>query len=475
LRVSIPNDFTPRSYQAPLMEFLDNGGKRAIAVWPRRHGKDLVMLHQICKAAHIRKGVYWTVFPSFAQGRKALWEGFTSEGKRILENVFPGFLEPKRAGSLVKRKDEQQMSLELKNGSIWRLIGSDRIEVVGAGPVGVVFSEFAISNPNAWNMIRPMLRENNGFAVMISTPRAKNHFYELYEAAKNDPSWFCEVRTLDDTGAWKEWIGKSGKKYQAAQELRDDEMRDGMPPALVAQEYDCDWTAAVVGSVWGDLIDGVEKQGGLAPFDHEHGDVFTSWDLGFTDSTAIWFWQVKEGRVDFIDYYEDHGKPLSHYFDIIDGKPYRYVKHWLPHDARQTTLAAGVSILNQFLRKYPGVVSVGPDLPLLEGIQAARWMIQKGVRFHPRTTDGVKCLRHYHYEYDEDKKDYSTRPLHDWSSHAGDGFRYAAAVVKVSELLGTKPAAPKPGPIAKPLHKHFTLDQLHQDREQAQSRRLRIA
>ena len=464
MKVSLPHDFEFRDYQIPFAEFMDNGGKKAFVVWHRRSGKDLTALHQTCKMAHQRKGAYWHLFPTFAQARKAIWEGFTKDGKRTLENVFPGFLDPKRAGSIVKRKDEQQMVIELKCGSIWRLLGSDRVEVVGAGPVGVVYSEYAICSPRSTNLISPMLRENDGWEVYITTPRGANHAKDLYDRAKADTkNWYCDIKTLYDTRAYD------------PEETIAAERASGKPEAFIKQEYLCDWTAALVGSVWGDLIDGVEKQGGLAPFDHEHGDVFTSWDLGFTDSTAIWFWQVKEGRVDFIDYYEDHGKPLSHYFDIIDGKPYRYVKHWLPHDARQTTLAAGVSILNQFLRKYPGVVSVGPDLPLLEGIQAARWMIQKGVRFHPRTTDGVKCLRHYHYEYDEDKKDYSTRPLHDWSSHCGDAMRYTAAVVKVSELMGTKPPPPKPGPIAKPLHYQFHLEQLHEDRALSISGRRRIA
>ena len=464
MKVSLPNDFEFRDYQIPFAEFMDNGGKKAFVVWHRRSGKDLTALHQTCKLAHQRKGAYWHLFPTFAQARKAIWEGFTKDGKRTLENVFPGFLDPKRPGSIVKRKDEQQMVIELKCGSIWRLLGSDRVEVVGAGPVGVVYSEYAICSPRSTNLISPMLRENDGWEVYITTPRGSNHAKDLYDRAKADTkNWYCDIKTLYDTRAYD------------PEETIAAERASGKPEAFIKQEYLCDWTAALVGSVWGDLIDGVEKEGGLAPFDHGYGDVFTTWDLGFTDSTAIWFWQLKEGRVDFIDFYENHGKPLSHYYDVVDGKPYRYVKHWLPHDARQTTLAAGVSILNQFLRKYPGVVSVGPDLPLLEGIQAARWMIQQGVRFHPRTTDGVKCLREYHYEYDEDKKDYSTRPSHDWSSHASDAMRYTAAVVKVSEMMGTKPPPKPPGPIAKPLHHHFTLDKLHEDREQSLSRRLRIA
>jgi hypothetical protein len=106
INVTIPNDFTPRPYQANFMAAMDAGVKRLFWVVHRRGGKDLTALHQTCKMAHKRKGVYWHIFPSFSQGRKAIWEGFTRDGKRILENVFPGFLNPKRPGSIVKRKDE---------------------------------------------------------------------------------------------------------------------------------------------------------------------------------------------------------------------------------------------------------------------------------------------------------------------------------------------------------------------------------
>lgn len=463
MKVVLPNDFVPRDYQHAFMEAMDNGKRKAMLVWHRRAGKDLTAIHQTVKMAHQRKAAYWHVFPSFAQARKAIWEGFTKEGKRVLENAFPGFMDPKRPGSIVKRKDEQQMMVEFKCGSIWRLLGSDRVEIVGAGPAGVVYSEYAICSPRSTNLISPMLRENQGWEVYITTPRGTNHAKDLYDRAKDDPEWYCDLKTLYDTRA-----------YDPDKTLAE-ERASGKPEAFIKQEYLCDWTAALIGSVWGDLIDEVERNGGMADFDPAYGDVFTSWDLGFTDSTAIWFWQVKDGLVQFIDYYEAHGEPLSHYFEVIDGKPYKYVKHWLPHDARQTTLAAGVSILNQFLRKYPGQVSIGPDLPLLEGIQAARWMIQQGVRFHPRTAEGVKCLREYHYEYDEDKKDYSTRPSHDWSSHASDAFRYVAGVVKVSEMKLQKEPPKVVQPVAKPVHMSFTLEQLHDDRVLSLSGRRRIA
>lgn len=462
INVSLPNDFTPRPYQAKVMAAMDGGAKRVFWVVHRRGGKDLTFLHQTCKMAHVRKGVYWHIFPSFAQARKAIWEGFTKDGKRILENVFPGFLSPKRPGSIVKRKDEQQMSLELKCGSIWRLMGSDRIELVGAGPVGFVFSEFAISDPRAWNMIRPMLRENEGWAAFITTPRGLNHAKELFDVAVKDPNWFTDTQTLYDTRA-----------YDPDKTIAE-ERASGMPEALIKQEYLCDWNAALVGSVWGDLLDTAGKAGAFDTFAYPFDGIFTSWDLGFTDSTAIWFWQVVDGGVDVVDYYENHGASLSHYYDIIEAKPYKYVKHWLPHDARQVTLSSGVSILNQMMRKFPGQVSCGPDLPLLDGIQAGRWLIQQGVRFHPNTAQGLAALRHYHYEYDEEKKTFAPKPFHDWSSHAADAWRYLASVVKTSEILTKKVVEKAPESIAKPLHMSFTLNQLMEDRARDVRRRRRI-
>jgi hypothetical protein len=284
----------------------------------------------------------------------------------------------------------------------------------------------------------------------------------LYDLACKDPAWFTDTQTLYDTQAYD------------PEKTISEERASGMPEALIKQEYLCDWNAALVGSIWGDLLDAAIKAGAGRHFQHEYDNVFTCWDLGFTDSTAIWFWQVVDGGVDFIDYYENHGCSLSHYYDVIESKPYKYIKHWLPHDARQTTLASGVSILNQMLKRFPGQVSVGPDLPLLDGIQAGRWLIQQGVRFHPSCSDGLNALRQYHYEYDEEKKTFAPRPAHDWSSHAADAFRYTAAVVKTSELLTRRVKESAPKPSAKPLHMSFSLNQLFEDRARLVSQRRRI-
>lgn len=477
MRVTLPNEFAPRPYQRAAMRYFDGGGKRAITVWHRRAGKDLTALHQEAKGAHEETGAYWHFFPTFEQARRSIWEGYRKDGQRILENVFPGFLEPKRAGSIVKRKNEQQMLVELKCGSIWRLMGSDRVENVGAGPKGVVFSEFALCRPSAWDFVRPMLRESGGWAWFITTPRGHNHAKKLYDSAIGDSGWYRDVQTVRDTGL-QYASNRDPSKLLGAEEMMAEERAEGMEEALIRQEYLCDWTAANVGSVWGDLLEAADKDERTAAFEHETDGVFTSWDLGLSDSTAIWFWRVRGDGAEFIDHYEAHGKPLSHYFDELEQRAkdrgYRYTKHWLPHDARARTLASGVSILDQFIQRLgTGAVAIAPQLSLLDGIQAGRWLLQQeGTRIHPRCGEGLEALRAYRYEYDEDRKTFRAKPLHDWSSHTADAFRIGALVVRFSESLTRKPKKAAPGPAAVPADKSFSLDRLFEDNETPRRERL---
>lgn len=405
----------------------------------------MTALHATCRMmVEKRKGAYWHIYPTFSQARKAIWEGFTSDGHRIIDLVFPR--------DIVKSRNETEMKIELRNGSIWRLIGSDKIEVVGAGPVGVVFSEFALSKPMSWDLISPMLMENGGWAAFITTPRGYNHAFELYSKVKDNKDWFCELKTLLDTRA-----------YDPEKTIAE-ERAAGRPEALIRQEYLCDWAAANVGSVWGDLVEQLERRQAVSAFHHERDGVYTSWDLGHTDATAIWFWRLNDNRMpDLIDHYEATGKPMSHYFEVVDTRGYQYVKHWLPHDARAKTLQTGSSIVEQAIGHWGYQVEIAPRLSLSDGIQAGRWLLQQDVRIHQdRCAAGLKALRHYHYDYDEDVKAFSMRPEHDWSSHTADAFRYLACVVKHSEMMS------RPGPAEKhklvdyqkPILGQITLDEM---------------
>jgi hypothetical protein len=379
----------------------------------------------MAKASMERVGLYWYLLPTYRQAKRVIWQGFRNDGKTFLGSVFPD--------QVVKARNEQDMRLELVNGSVIQLMGSDSYDsLVGANPVGVIFSEFALSKPSAWDYVRPMLTANGGWAAFNTTPRGLNHAYKLWQYATSDDGkkdgWFSELASIWDTGAFSD-----------PQSVMDQERRSGMPDALVRQEYLCDWTAALVGSVWGDLVESLDKRGATQPFDRETTDVFTSWDIGIGDSTAIWFWRLRGDGLEFIDFLEAHGKPLDYYADEIERRKWKVRKHWLPHDAKARTLVTGSSVIEQLTYRFGhGNVQIGPKLSLLDGVQAARWLLQKeGTRIHPACGVGLDSIRAYHYEFDEDTKAYSAKPEHDWSSHAADSFRYAAVVARQTGIVAS--------------------------------------
>ncbi len=213
----------------------------------------------------------------------------------------------------------------------------------------------------------------------------------------------------------------------------DAENVENLPPGYyerLCEGKDAEWVDEYVrskypnrdrGSVYGDLVNAVEADGRVNDFEHPGDGVFTTWDLGISDATAIWFWRLNGQRgVDFVDFYEASGKPMSHFFDEMDRRGYEYVKHWLPHDGRSRTVTTGATPLDTMLARYPGKVAIGPQLSLEDGLQAGRWLLEQPVRFHSRCAPGIDVLRAYRYEYDEDAKVFSRKPD---ATKANSGFR----------------------------------------------------
>jgi hypothetical protein len=168
------NNWRPRPYQQDLWKYLEKNGKRAVAIWHRRAGKDEVCLHWSAVAAHTRVGVYWHMLPEANQARKAVWDAVNPHsGLRRINEAFPR--------ELRESTRETDMAIRFKSGSLWQLVGSDNYNsLVGSPPVGVVFSEFALADPSAWGYLRPILAENNGWALFITTPRGRNHASTFY-------------------------------------------------------------------------------------------------------------------------------------------------------------------------------------------------------------------------------------------------------------------------------------------------------
>jgi hypothetical protein len=169
--VHLPYDFKARDYQEPQTWARTDGIDRFCKVWHRRAGKDLSDIHFTVQEALLRRGTYWHIYPQFNQAKRALWNNMTSDGKKFID-AFPP--------CSIKKINNVEMRIELVNGSIWQVVGSDNVDaLVGANPVGVVFSEYSLTDPKAWPLIEPILLENGGWAIFNGTPRGENHFFDM--------------------------------------------------------------------------------------------------------------------------------------------------------------------------------------------------------------------------------------------------------------------------------------------------------
>jgi phage terminase large subunit len=390
-----------------MWDFLEQGGKNAVGVWHRRSGKDSLALNYTACAMHERKGVYWHMLPEAEQARKAVWNGIDRQGRRIIHQMVPP--------ELVKSADKQTMTLELKCGSIWQLVGSDNYNsLVGSNPCGVVYSEYSIANPAARDFLRPILRENGGWQIYIYTPRGKNHGYKLYQMAKTNPKWFASLLTVEDT------MNAGGTLTM--QDI-EDERQSGMDEDMIRQEYYCSFEAALRGAYYGPQFEAIEKEGRLTNVPYNPAvPVETWWDLGVSDSTAIWFIQRVANQWRAIDYLEASGQGLEYYARAIFNKPYAYSRHVLPHDVTVRELGTGKSRL-EMLGALGIRADVAPKLPIDDGIQAARQVLPLFWFDSIKCAQGVEALSQYSREWDDKGKVWKDYPKHDFTSHAADAFR----------------------------------------------------
>lgn len=431
-KFSLPNNWSPRVYQQPLWDYLAAGGKRAVTKWHRRSGKDDVFLHHTACSAFERPGNYWYMLPEYSQARKSMWDAINPHtGKRRIDDVFPEEIRTSYS--------EHEMKIGIDR-STFQLVGSDNFNsLVGSPPIGLVFSEYAISNPSAWAYLMPILEENGGWAGFNSTPRGKNHFKGMCDFASKEPGWFFSSLNADQTGVFNpKQLLNILRQLQA---IHGEEY--GM--ALFQQEYYVSFEAAMPGSIWGDCVSKLEANGRVTKVPHTVGfPVFTASDLGFDDSTVFWFFQVIGDEIRIIDYFEDNFKDVEFYALMLLNKHekdgYVYGTQWLPHDARPATLAGGgKSILHQFIefnndhKNILGNFAIAPKLDVQEGIMAARATFPK-CKFDAELCEiGVDHLKAYRREFDEENNVFSSTPKHDGASHAADGFRYLSLVWRKSK------------------------------------------
>lgn len=423
--VEIPHNFKQRDYQIPFwLRVQDEPIKRAVTVWHRRSGKDKTMLNAVLMQMLRRVGVYYYVFPEFNQGRKALWDNIDSQGFKTMNHI---------PLEIRKRTDQQQMLIEIANGSILQVIGASDIDrIVGTNPVGIIFSEYSLMSPAVIGYLLPIVNENNGFMWFNFTPRGDNHARTLWEQAQRNDDWFSQMVTVEDSKVFNQAeLDEIKQEYVA---LYGDEK-------LYNQEMLCSFDEAVQGSYYGDLLKQAElggRIGASVPYRPEM-PVNTYWDLGIGDATAIWFAQFDGSKVNLIDYMEANNKGLDHYVKALQNKAYIYGDHYAPHDIKIREYGSGLSRI-ETARGLGINFKITPKLSIEDGINAARILLARSYfDNNEQVRLGLSCLKNYHRKYNEVTRVYDNKPLHDWSSNGADAFRYLAVAAKKQSAEGGVP------------------------------------
>lgn len=416
--IVLPDGFTPRHYQSDVFKavFVD-GYKRIVLIWPRRHGKDLTSLQIVIGLACQRVGAYYYLFPEQEQVRKAIWEGMDNNGKRFIDYI------PKQL--LSKPPNNTRMSIELKNGSIIRFGGADRYDaLMGTNPVCVVFSEFAIQSPDAWHFIRPILRQNDGHVIMPFTPRGKNHGWEIYRMANEKEDWYCSYLNIEQT-----------KKIDGCNVITNEDIEqeraEGMPEELIQQEYYCSFDVALVGAYYAKEIQKAYDEDRITnKYSIETiSPVITSWDLGSTDATAIWFFQKRGQFIHAIHYVEESFAGPDYFADYLNEFAVRnkikYAKHYLPHDAKSKHFVSNSSSTFSVLQRA-GLhnIEVVPVSSIAQGIASVRYFFDRLIFHENECKMGIEAIKSYKSEYVSKDRVFKKTPKHDWSSHCADALRY---------------------------------------------------
>ncbi|MCA3169591.1 MAG: hypothetical protein ING20_02375, partial [Burkholderiales bacterium] len=321
--------------------------------------------------------------------------------------------------------NESELRVDFPWGARIQLFGADSPDSMrGLYLDGVVLDEYADMSPRIFSeVLRPALSDREGSAIFIGSAKGGTPFYDLWERVKDEPDWFVKVYPASETGVIAE-----GELEDARKIMDEDEFN---------QEYECSWTASIKGAYYGKQLAEAQESDriGKVPYDPRL-PVHTAWDLGVGDSTAIWFYQVLGQEIRIIDFHEDSGEGLPYYAKILDQKGYKYGDHWAPHDIQVRELGSGKSRIET--AKLLGITfRIVPNLSIDDGINAVRNTIPR-CWFDAKACElGLQALRNYRKEYDDRRQEYKPRPLHDWSSHAADAFRYLAVSLKDKQKAQT--------------------------------------
>jgi len=376
----------------------------ACLVAHRRAGKTVACINDLIRSAltcqHENPRVAY-IAPFLVQARDIAWQ-YAKDFTRAIPGVT---------------YNESELRVDFPTGARLRLYGADNYDRLrGIGLDAIVLDEFADMDPRAWTeVIRACLSDRNGRATFIGTPKGRNTFWDIYDNATTDPEWFSMALKASESGILPE------SELHAARSM--------MSSDAYNQEYECSFQAAVQGAYYAREIEQAEAEGRVCNVPHDaQALVNTACDLGIGDATEVILFQQCGQEIHVIDHFEGSGVGLDWYVGEIrrraDENGWQLGEHYFPHDVRVKELSSGRSRIEslQGLGIDPVVV---PQLGVDDGINAVR-------RIFPRLWIDQDCkhlleaIRQYRTVFDEKRKVFQLRPLHDWTSHSADALRYLA-------------------------------------------------
>lgn len=378
-----------------------------VVVAHRRMGKTVSAINQLIHSALIcplKNPRFAYIAPTYTQAKRIAWD-------YLIDYTRP----------LKPQINNQELSISFRGRKI-NLYGADGTgdSLRGIYLDGCIIDEIANINPSMfYDIIRPALTDRKGWCMFIGTPKGSNHFKDLRDRAESKAEGW---NLLEFKASATNLIDKD--------ELRM--ARNEMGENKYAQEFECSFDSAIEGAYYGNIINGLKDKNHIREIPSESlTSLWTAWDLGMGDSTSIWVAEVIGGEVRVMNYYENHGESLDHYVEWIKDNGYMKATHILPHDVRVRELGTGKSRL-EVLESSGMNIEVCKMIGVEDGIQAVRRMLPNCYFNKETTAFGVNCLQNYRRQYNEQLDAYSERPLHDWSSHAADAFRYLAVGLDLS-------------------------------------------
>lgn len=408
-------------YQMDALRQLDTR-RFGVMICHRRWGKTVLAVSRLCRNAanggETYRGAY--IAPTYRQAKDVAWDYLTKIAVACGAEINRTFL-----------------SVRFPNGAKISFYGAENPDSLrGLDLCDVVIDEVAQMPASLWSkIILPMLVSRQGTALFVGTPQGKNLLLNIWEDARKDPDhWVSLMFKASDTGLFKPETLEHARRSMSEEEY--------------LQEYECSFLASLKGSYYGKLLEQAEHEGRLCRVPYNPGSaVITAWDLGFSDSTAIWFAQVIGQEVHVIDYYASSGVGLDHYARVLREKGYVYGDHIFPHDVAVSELGTGTTRL-ETLRKLglPGRILKATRVD--DGINAVRMLLPRCWFDLERCESGLDALRMYQRDWDEKAQDFRSSPRHDWTSHGADAFRYLATGIDTA-------AATVSGRAFAPLRQNF--------------------